>query len=196
MQLRQQPEARRQVAMADRLLLTKTDLADPAEAEAAIAALNPGAPIRRITAGAADPADVFDLGPDPARLEQWLRPFDGAGHAHLNFRHAEQINSVVLRHDRPIAWPVLRLWLESVLSLRGDSVLRLKGIVWLENEPQPVVLQGVHHVLHPPLRLDRGIRPVGATRIVLITRGLSAKGLRASFATALGRSAFVQTGRS
>ena len=185
MQLRQQPEARRQVAMADRILLTKIDLADPADAEARIAELNPAVPVRRIIGGAADPADVFDLGPDPARLEQWLRPFDGAGHAHLNFRHAEQINSVVLRHDRPIAWPALRLWLESVLSLRGDSILRLKGIVWLQNGTRPIVLQGVHHVLHQPMRLDRDVQPLNSSRIVLITRGLSAQGLRASFATAM-----------
>ena len=73
----------------------------------------------------------------------------------------------------------------SVLSLRGDSVLRLKGIVWLHGETQPIVLQGVHHVLHPPVYLDRSVQPEGATRIVLITRGLSSAGLRASFATAL-----------
>lgn len=187
LQLERQPEARRQVAMADRILLTKTDLADAAriaETGARIAALNPTAPLRHVAAGAVDAADVFDLGPDDARLEQWLRPFDGAGHAHLSFRHAEQINSVVLRHDRPIAPHALRRWLESVLSLRGDSVLRLKGVVWLEGEMQPIVLQGVHHVLHPPTHLARPTQP-NASRIVLITKGLSPSGLRASFAAAM-----------
>ncbi len=72
-----------------------------------------------------------------------------------------------------------------MLSLRGDSVLRLKGIVWLRGDARPIVLQGVHHVLHPPVYLDRPVQPQGSTRIVLITRGLSASGLRASFATAL-----------
>jgi G3E family GTPase len=91
----------------------------------------------------------------------------------------------VLRHDAPIAWPALQRWLESVLSLRGDAVLRLKGIVWLEGQTQPVVLQGVHHVLHAPVYLDRATPTEEFTRIVLITRGLSAPGLRASFASAL-----------
>ena len=77
------------------------------------------------------------------------------GHQHLPFRHGDAIGSVVLRHDRPIAWAALQRWLESVLSLRGDSVLRLKGIVWLHGETRPIVLQGVHHVLHPPVYLDR-----------------------------------------
>jgi G3E family GTPase len=187
LQLDRQPEARRQVAMADRILLTKTDLADPAQiaqAEARIAELNPTAPLRRIVGGAADTDDVFDLGPDNARLEQWLRPMDSLGHHHLAFRHGEQIASVVLRHDRPIAWRALRRWLESVLSLRGDSVLRLKGIVWLQDKDTPIVIQGVHHVLHPPTPLARPTQP-NATRIVLITRGLSAAGLRASFAAAI-----------
>jgi G3E family GTPase len=188
MQLDRQPEARRQVAMADRILLTKTDLAGHAqiaETEQRIAALNPSAPRRYVVAGAVDATDVFGLGPDSTRLEQWLRPLDAHGHQHLAFRHGEQIGSVVLRHDRPIAWPSLQLWLGSVLSLRGDSVLRLKGVVWLRGRERPIVLQGVHHVLHPPVYLDRPVQPKDATRIVLITRGLSAAGLRASFATAL-----------
>jgi G3E family GTPase len=194
LQLERQPEARRQVAMADRILLTKTDLASAAqiaETEARIDALNPGAPLRHVIAGAVAADDVFDLGPDDGRLEQWLRPLDAGGHHghhHLPFRHAEEIGSVVLRCDRPIAWQSLQAWLESVLSLRGDAVLRLKGIVWLEGDPRPVVLQGVHHVLHPPVHLERQAQPDGATRIVLITRGLSAAGLRASFAAALGGS--------
>jgi G3E family GTPase len=191
LQLELQPEARRQVSMADRILLTKTDIASAAqiaETEARIAALNPGAPLRHIVAGDVAPDDVFDLGPDDGRLEQWLRPLDAAGHHghhHLPFRHAEEIGSVVLRRDRPIAWHALQSWLESVLSLRGDSVLRLKGIVWLEGDPRPVVLQGVHHVMHPPVHLERQAGAEGATRIVLITRGLSPAGLRASFAAAM-----------
>ena len=195
LQLERQPEARRQVAMADRILLTKTDLAAAnqiAATEARIVALNAGAPIRCVIAGAVDPTDVFDLGPgdgsNDARLEQWLRPFDtGAhhGHHHLPFRHADTIDSVVLRLDRPVAWQSLQRWLESVLSLRGDGVLRLKGLVWLQGDTRPIVLQGVHHVLHPPVYLERETQPSGGTRIVLITRGLSAAGLRASFAAAM-----------
>jgi G3E family GTPase len=193
MQFDRQPEARRQVAMADRILLTKTDLASReqiADAEARVRALNATAPLRAVIAGAADAADVFDLGPDGAPLEQWLRPLDAGGHLghqHLPFRHGEAIGSLVLRHDRPIPWASLQRWLESVVSLRGDSVLRLKGIVWLEGESRPIVLQAVHHVVHPLAFLDRAVQPEGATRIVLITRGLSAAGLRASFATSLGR---------
>ena len=187
LQLHRQPEARRQVMMADRILLTKTDLVEAvaiAETEARVAALNPTAPLRRIVSGVTEPADVFDLGPDSAKLDQWLRPLDAHGHRHLPFRHGEQIASLVLRHEPPIVWGSLQRWLESILSLRGDAILRLKGIVWLRGETRPIVLQGVHHVLHPPEYLSRPMEQ-SPSRIVLITRGLSATGLRASFATAM-----------
>ena len=186
MQLERQEEARRQVAMADRILLTKTDIATPqqiADVTARIATLN-ASPLRHVIAGDADPSDVFDLGPNPAAIEQWLRPLDAHhGHRHLPFRHGEQITSVVLRAHAPVRWQVLQTWLESLLSLRGDAVLRLKGVVRIEGEDRPVVLQGVHHVLHPPTFLDRDVGET--TQLVLITRGLSARGLRASFADAL-----------
>ncbi len=193
-QLNRQEEARRQVAMADRILLTKTDLASAPQIAAVtqrIAALNPTAPLRPIVAGAADPTEVFDLGPDPAateaRLAQWLGPLardPHHGHRHRPFRHGDEIASVVLRHSRPIAWPALETFLDSVLSLRGDRVLRLKGLVRVAGYDRPIVLQGVHHVLHPPVFLDHDAAPAGS-HLVLITRGLSASGLRASFAVAM-----------
>jgi G3E family GTPase len=195
-QLERQPEARRQVAMADRVLLSKTDLAsatDIALVEARIAALNASAPVRHVVNGDVDASDVFDLGPgdgtnDP-RTAQWLSASETdphLGHQHHPFRHGDDIASVVLRCDHPVAWTSLQLWLESVLSLRGGDVLRLKGLVRVAGEDRLVVLQGVHHVLHPPVFLTRQAADAGETRIVLITRWLSAAGLRASFATAVG----------
>ena len=189
-QLLRQEEARRQVAMADRILLTKTDLVDPAAIASVterISALNPSAPLRAATE--IDPLEVFDLGPDPAateaRLATWLQPLGHAGHRHFPFRHGDDIGSVVLRHDRPVSWDSLEHWLNSVLSLRGDRVLRLKGLVRVAGLDRPVVLQGVHHVLHPPVFLERPLPEAAPTQLVLITRGLSAAGLRASFTAAL-----------
>ena len=193
-QFDRQEEARRQVAMADRILLTKTDLADATAVTTVterIAALNPTAPLHHVVAGAIDPGEIFDLGPDPAttaaRLAQWLRPLDHdphRGHRHHPFRHGDEITSVVLRHRHPIDWQALEAWLDSVLSLRGDRVLRLKGLVRVTGYDRPIVLQGVHHVLHPPVFLEHDAARHGS-QIVLITRGLSASGLRASFAAAI-----------
>lgn len=190
MQLARQPEAERQVAMADRVLLTKTDLVrddDVARVTAMIAAINPAAQVRPVLHGDVAAEDVFGLSPDPgadaARVAQWLRAFDEnphQGHRHLPFAHGDEICSITLRCDRPLAWERLRAWLQSVLSLRGDRVLRLKGLVHLVGHERPVVLQGVHHVVHPPVFHARPLE--GGSRIVLITRGLPAKGLRDSFA--------------
>ena len=196
-QLDRQPEARRQVAMADRVLLTKTDLAAPAEiaaAEAAIARLNPRAPLNHVIAGDAAAAEVFALVPDAdaaaARIARWLgeAPADQSWlNRHLPARHGAEIAATVLRRAEPVAWDALARWLDSLLSLHGERVLRLKGIVQLAGAPRPVAVQAVHHVLHPPLPLDHPAAAQGGTRIVVIARGLSASGLRASFDAALAQ---------
>ena len=175
-QLARQPEARAQVALADRLVLTKADLADPAPARAAAAALNPVAPILETPPG---PADLFDLGPI-ARPESWVSAPTGA---HVTFRHAETIAATVLRYEAPIPPERLALWLDSLLSLRGERVLRVKGIVRLAGVADPVAIHAVHHVPHPAVVVRRAWS--GGSRIVVIGRGLSAAGLRASFAAAL-----------
>jgi len=193
-QLLAQEEARRQVALADRILLTKTDLADPEAAaalESRMRALNQAAPIRRSLMGEIDPDEIFGLGPAPgaadARIARWLaaEPHAHAGD-HDDFRHDHGIESVVLRAARPVARAALQRWLESLLSLRGRDVLRLKGLVALEGAARPLVLQGVQHVLHPPIFLDRWPIQPPATELVLITRGLPRRGLEESFAAAVG----------
>jgi G3E family GTPase len=195
-QLRQRQEARNQMALADRILLTKTDLVTPAEADAAepaIRAFNAQAPIRRVVDGDVTPDDVFGLGPEE-RPVNWLRPADrehrhGRDHAHHHHHGHDDIASILLRADEPIAWPALALWLDSLLSLHGADVLRLKGIVRIAGAEQPVmVLQAVHHVLHRLARLPpRAVAAWGnnASEIVVIQRGLPEAGLRASFAEAL-----------
>jgi len=202
-QIERHQEARRQVAMADRVLLTKTDLVSDVEVgrvTAIIGALNAAALVRPVVNGNVSAEDVFGLSPgasaDVARVAQWLRSFDENPHhrhQHFAFRHGDEISSITLRCDGPVEWEKLRAWLQSLLSLRGDRVLRLKGLVHLVGHDQPVVLQGVHHVLHPPVFYPKPLQ--GGTRIVLITRGLSAEGLRASFAVFASPTAWKRSAR-
>src|SRR5262249_3850931 len=128
-QLDAQDEAEKQVALADRIHLTKTDLVDGAQAdrvEQRVRALNAGADIRR--GGALAAGDLFDLGPAADRVGRWLQD----GHDHDDgFHHDHGIATLTLAHDRPIPWPALQRWLDSVLSIRGAQVLRLKGLVRL-----------------------------------------------------------------
>jgi G3E family GTPase len=197
-QLRRQPEAQNQVAFADRILLTKTDLVTPEEAEAvepAIRAYNAQAPIRRVVDGDLMPDDVFGLGPEE-RPMNWLRSAihehgddDGHHHAEHHDHSHDGIDSVVLRAAAPIPARALGLWLDSLLSLHGADVLRLKGIVRIAGLDQPVVIQAVHHVLHRPAWLPERAEAAwddAGSEIVVIHRGLPEAGLRASFEAALG----------
>jgi G3E family GTPase len=192
-QLGRQQEARNQMALADRILLTKTDLVTPAEADAvepAIRAFNVLAPIRRIVDGDVTPDDVFGLGPEE-RPANWLRPAIDEhqhGHGHHHDHHHDDVTSVVLRAEQPIPGPALALWLDSLLSLRGADLLRLKGIVRIDSVARPVVVQAVHHVLHRLVTLRPEAEAAWAgtgSEIVVIQRGLPEAGLRASFAAAL-----------
>jgi G3E family GTPase len=187
-QLHEQEEARNQVAFADRILLTKTDLVTPADAdkaELAIRVFNAHAPICRVVNGEVTPDQVFGLGPEE-RPRNWLCPAAEL-HPHHDHDHSG-IAAIVLHAEAPVSGLALALWLDSLLSLHGSNVLRVKGIVRIAGIEQPLVLQAVHHALHPLVPLTpraAAAWSVTGSEIVVIQRGLPQAGLRASFAAAL-----------
>jgi G3E family GTPase len=185
--LDKQPEAVKQAAMADRLLLTKSDLAKPAEREhieKRLKALNPSSPIVPVVQGAVDPALLFNIGfYDPvtksADVRRWLRDeaFESDHvheHDHLDVnRHDDRIRAFCVIRERPISWEALSAWLDALAEMRGDDLLRLKAIVALSDRPdQPVVLHGVQHLFHPPVLLPEWPTEDHRTRMVFITRDL------------------------
>jgi G3E family GTPase len=194
--LDRQPEALKQAAVADRLILTKTDLTDPAalaDLEHRLATLNPGAPRLRAAHGDIDATALFDLGLfDPqtksVEVQRWLQDEAVAdqhdhehghdhGHEHHHDndvnRHDERIRAFCVTRDNPISWSALSGWLDSLAQMRGDDLLRVKAIVALKDRPdQPVVLHGVQHVFHPPVLLPSWPSDDHRTRIVFITRDL------------------------
>jgi G3E family GTPase len=179
-------EAVKQVAVADRLLLTKRDLVGEAEAlalEARLHRLNPGAPIIEARGGRIDPASVLDLGQDPrmktGEVAAWLRDEALAeaeahgDHGHDHGRHDAAIQSYALVIHEPVEWGPFSHWLELVAAMRGDSLLRFKGIVHLADDSQrPLVVHGVQHVFHPPVRLDAWPSRDHSTRLVFIVRDI------------------------
>ncbi|WP_028794546.1 CobW family GTP-binding protein [Thalassobaculum salexigens] len=192
-QLDAQPEAVKQAAMADRLILTKTDLAKPDAVRALdrrLAALNPTAERIRSVAGAVEPGRLFDAGwYDPQTktpdVQRWLRDEaleaesrhahdHHAGHPHLHDtnRHGSDIAAFSLTFDAPLDWGRVNLWLAALRERHGDRLLRVKGILNLDDEPMPVVIHGVHHVFHSPARLSDWPEGDRRSRIVFITRGL------------------------
>jgi len=199
--LDKQPEAVKQAAVADRLLLTKTDLADSAarqEIEARLQALNPSASIVWVAQGVVDPARLFNIGfYDPATKSvdvcRWLRdeafqrghPHDldhGHEHADVN-RHDDRIRAFCITRERPISWTALSAWLDGLATMRGDDLLRLKAIVALSDRPdQPVVLHGGQHLFHPPVLLPEWPSDDHRTRMVFITRDLPRAAIEATLA--------------
>jgi G3E family GTPase len=197
--LDKQPEAVKQAAVADRLLLTKTDLADTAvrqEIEARLGTLNPSATIVPVAQGIVDPARLFNIGfYDPATksvdVQRWLRDeaFETGhghdlshGHADVN-RHDDRIRAFCIIRERPISWAALSAWLDGLATMRGDDLLRLKAIVALSDRPdQPVVLHGVQHLFHPPVLLPEWPSEDRRTRMVFITRDLPREAIEATLA--------------
>ena len=178
-------EAVKQAAVADRLLLTKTDLAAPGarkEIEMRLKALNPSAPIVPAAQGAVDPALLFNIGfYDPASksadVARWLRAeafTTEHEHEHIDVnRHDDRIRAFCVTRERPISWAALSAWLDGLAAMRGEDLLRLKAIVALSDRPdQPVVLHGVQHLFHPPVLLPEWPSDDRRTRMVFITRDL------------------------
>ena len=178
-QLDTMQEAVKQAALADRLILTKTDLADEAlvrTLEARLRDLNPQAPTKRAVNGEIDFAFLINVGLANARsrledVERWMGAEVPDEHGHVH-RHDSSVRSFCLRYDRPFTWPTFSQCLEVLTALRGPDLLRVKGLVNVEGRQGPLVLQGVQHLFHPPVELAEWPSADRATRIVFITRGI------------------------
>lgn len=176
-QLDAQPEAVKQAAMADRLLLTKLDLAAPETADALrtrLRAINPAAPILDALHGDVAPEAILNCGlfqpgqksPDVAR---WLAEAAYAGHGH---RRHDGIGAFCLVFERPLAWSTIAAVFDLLIAARGTHLLRIKGILNLEGQDVPVAVHGVQHVFHPPVALPAWPDSDRRSRIVFITRDL------------------------
>ncbi len=179
-------EAVKQVAVADRIILTKTDLVDPtsrsfAQFTARLMRLNPAG--LQLSAGdtKAIQAQLFDCGLyDPstktADVARWLHEeayHHRHDHAHDVNRHDARIRAFTLVEDKPIDPGALDMFIDLLRSSQSEQLLRMKGIVALSDDPErPVVVHGVQSVFHPPARLPAWPDADHRTRLVLITRDL------------------------
>ncbi len=191
--LDRQEESVKQAAVADRLVLTKTDIAEPAEAGALrgrLARLNPSAEILVAGHGGAEAepllrADVYDPAAKGREVLRWIeaeaaRP--AAGHRHDANRHDARIHSFCLAHDEPVDWTAFGIWLTLLLHTHGGDVLRVKGLLNVAGADTPVVINGVQHVVHPPIHLDAWPDADRRSRVVFIVRGLERARIEESLA--------------
>jgi G3E family GTPase len=179
-----QEEAVRQAAVADRLVLTKTDMAPPEVAASLterLHALNPVAPVLTAVSGAIEPAALLAAGPyDPSVKSPDVARWIGAAahdhhhhHRHDPNRHDARIRALCLKFDAPLPWDGVATWLEMLSMTRGTSLLRVKGILDLVSQDRPVAVHGVQGVFHPPTRLEAW--PPGEprrSRLVFVLRDL------------------------
>jgi G3E family GTPase len=211
--LKAHAEAVKQVAVADRIVLTKTDLLGPGPADAAptrqideikvrLRALNPAAAILDAAAGEAVAARLLDCGLyDPERkipdVRRWLAaeayadPHDHAPHAgHDRNRHDAHIRAFSLATPKAIPASAFEMFLDLVRTMHGPHLLRLKGIVRLaEQEDAPVVVHAVQHIMHPPVRLDGWPDADRSTRLVFIVRDIEPSVIAELFNAFLGAAA-------
>lgn len=190
--LDRQPESVKQVAVADALVLTKTDLApDSADLQARLRQLNPAAPLLRAAEDALDAqallaGDVFDLSEKSDAARAWFAAEAIAAphhhHRHDPNRHGADIRAFALTPDRPLDWTVFGIWLTMLLNRHGEQVLRVKGILDVAGADRPVAIHGVQHLIHPPTHLRAWPDGARRSRIVFIVRGLDPAAIEASLA--------------
>ncbi|HEX3453963.1 MAG TPA: GTP-binding protein [Gaiellaceae bacterium] len=155
-----EPESVKQAAVADVVVVTKADVADPAAVEDRVRALNPAAEVVEASFGEIDPALLLARpNRDPRELEL------------SEYAHEGDIRPFCLFFDEPLDWTAFGIWLTMLLQARGSDLLRVKGLIDTGG-PGPVLLNGVQHVVHPPDHLDAWPDDDRRSRLVFIGRGL------------------------
>ncbi|MGY6250800.1 CobW family GTP-binding protein [Bosea thiooxidans] len=210
-------EARRQVVAADRLVLTKTDIAAPesiSALRARLLALNPGIEILPPDAPASAllGAGLYDLAKRPDALRLWLAEdvlpahhhhdhHHGHGHhhdeehrhgqdAHDVNRHDASIRAFALTTEQPVAQQTFELFWTLLRSIHGPRLLRLKGLVQLAHQPEhPLLVHAVQQVLHPPFQLDAWPDGDHRSRLVLIVKDVEEETVQRLWAAFLGQQA-------
>lgn len=192
-------EARNQVAFADRIVLTKTDLvADKKNLEpltSELGKLNSTAEILYSDAAHCPPSalvniGVFDLNKKAPDIKNWLGQEEHEHHHHHHDvnRHSDTIHAFSLTHDRPVPYFALEAFIDLLRANHGAQMLRMKGIVELEEDPsRPVVIHGVQTLFHPPVRLSGWPNDRHETRLVMITDGIDETTVREMFDAFLGK---------
>jgi G3E family GTPase len=175
--LAERPLASRQCSLADRRLITKTDLVEPAAAQdlaERLAALNPGSAVEfashgEIAAGKLFGASLYDPKSGHADADRWLNlegyrvlPRYALGRSDVRFSgaaaHDASVGAWLVEEARPMDWRVLSPRLGTIVARHGDRLLRLKGLIHTIGDERPLAIHGVQRVFNSPLRLERWTR--------------------------------------
>ncbi|CAN7318507.1 GTP-binding protein [Mesorhizobium amorphae] len=204
-------EALKQAAVADRIVLTKTDLVtesgDLDALRTRLRLINPGAALLEAGDRSTGAAALFDCGlynpaTKSADVQRWLGEEAGHDHGdhhhgdyehgdhdhHHGHRHDSRVRSYSLVHDGPVPFSAIEMFLDLLRSTHGERLLRMKGVIELQEDPsRPLVVHGVQKILHPPARLPSWPDGQRGTRLVLITLDMPEDYVRRLFAAFTNR---------
>ncbi len=191
MQLETHPESVKQAAVADHLIVTKSDIAAAADVAALTSMLrriNPAASFHKSADEDLRPDtlfrnDIYDPATKAAAVGDWLRT--EAEHDHGNRdvnRHDRGIRAFSITEDQPLDWTAFGMWLTMLLNRHGENILRVKGILNVAGAETPVVIHGVQYTVHPPAHLERWPTDDHRSRIVFIVHSLSPDSIKRSLA--------------
>jgi len=181
-QLERFAESVKQVALADRLVVSKLDIAGPDALDALrprLAGLNPDAPIIVGDSSDLDPvdllvADIHDRQSKSGEVERWMRSTADAAAANDGYdSHPTDITACCFTFDAVLDWTAFGVWMSMLLHRHGDRVLRMKGLLNVAGVHGPVLVNGVQHLVHPPAHLDRWPDEDRRSRLVVISSGLA-----------------------
>jgi G3E family GTPase len=178
--LQRTAEARKQAILADRLVITKTDLAAARAVErltARLRALNPRASIARAVDGKLEPRCLIEADADSTSMSKAAARSGFIAEA----EHSDGVNSFVLTEDAPVPWDAFARAMETLIALRGADLLRVKGFLNVTGCRGPVVVQAVQHLVHAPVELASWPSDDHRSRLVFITRNVRETEVRALF---------------
>ena len=185
-QLDQNEECVKQVTVADRIVLTKSDIAETGQTDRLkkrLVRINTSADFITAVAGDLDiarllTADLYDPEHKGEDVLRWLRDEEiraGEAHDHQAVdtgRHEAHIHSFCIIQEEPIDWTAFGIWLTMLLHTHGEDILRVKGMLHVVGVETPVIVNGVHHIIHPPFHLKAWPSEDKRSRIVFIVRDL------------------------
>jgi G3E family GTPase len=204
--LADQPVAARQCAVADRRVITKSDITAAGEVDALkerLRALNPVAEILQVSHGAVDAetllsASLYDAKAGLSDVDRWLNVEAHRGrlsrhahhdHDHDHDHHATSVATWLLEEDRVVDWEVFLEKLGKIIGRHGDALLRIKGVINASDDPRPIVIHGVQRMFHPPVRLQSWKSQPGTKIVIIGEKG--AEPAIAEIAQALSEAAFL-----
>src|SRR6218665_2218924 len=189
-QLERHPQSRKQVAVADRLVVTKAELASPGALAALLqelAQLNPAALVclagpKALDAQALLGQDMFQKQGKSEELGRWLDAARQRRYAPVQHGGAHGgIESFVLEPGNDVDWLAFSLWLSLLLHRHGEQVLRVKGLIHVAGASTPVAIHGVQQLMHPPLHLTRWPQGWHRSCLVFLVQGLAPEQVQASW---------------